>query len=150
LNRYDASTAKLARWMRTWIKRRAELSDEAMHELIGGVLERLREARVVDDTRYAGAVALGMRERGGSAAKIRSKLKLHGVDSSTLETAIAQTEKTDQDAAQVYARKRRLVQRYDLKDPLERRKALGALARQGFSFDVAQRALAALEESGEF
>lgn len=44
----------------------------------------------------------------------------------------------------IYARKRRLVTRFDVREPKQRQKALASLARRGFSFDVAHKVLTQL------
>jgi len=108
------------------------------------VLARLEGSGVIDDRRFAEHFARGARSRGASAAKVQQKLGQRGVAASGIKDALeslASEGLDDLAAAQRYAERRRLRQRYDLQDPKERQKALASLARQGFSFSTAVRAL---------
>lgn len=145
LDRYDASEAGLKRLLLRKIRAHGDettLDTEDVDRLI----ERLRASRVVDDLRYATNLTASLRNRGASSLKIASKLKARGVSQTDSEQAKSEDSVSELEAARTYARKRRLRTRFDLSDPKERQKALAALARQGFSFDVASRALAPEEE----
>jgi regulatory protein len=79
---------------------------------------------------------------GKSSRIITMKLRNRGVDADTITDVLIHTDEdeggskhADVVAARIYVRKRKLRD----KDP---HKALAALGRQGFSFDVAKRALA--------
>jgi SOS response regulatory protein OraA/RecX len=87
------------------------------------------------------------RARGLSRRRIA--LKLRGVDRDVADDAFAAVDAEHDDdgapvdaefaAAVVFATKKKLLQK-------EPQKALASLARQGFSFDVAKRALSSLRE----
>lgn len=107
---------------------------------IDALVERLRSSLLLDDVRVATARASSGRARGLSSRRIGMKLREKGIDADTAKAAMASVDAdggavADLEAARVYARKKRLAD----KDP---QKALAALARQGFSFDIAKRALA--------
>lgn len=112
---------------------------------IESLLVRFQESRLLDDQRFARGLSESQRRRGGSLPKIRQKLRARGLSDEMVEGALQRIgenpELGDEASAREYARKRRLTQRFDLNDPHERQKALASLARQGFSFDVAKRAL---------
>jgi|GEM_PF-2869175 regulatory protein len=145
LNRYDASFQGLRRVLLRKIARdgdRAKLTEKEVDEL----LLRLEGSRVIDDQRYAENLTANLRSRGASSRKIAMKLRERGIQANDADKARETDRVSDLEAARTYARKRRLASRYNLEDPAERQKALAALARQGFSFEVAVRALAPVEE----
>jgi regulatory protein len=119
---------------------------------VEAVLVRLTEARLLDDARFAAGFARSQRERGASALMIRRKLAARGVGAELAGDALELAEPppgggdAELEAARNYARRRRLRERYDLGDRKEHDKALAVLARQGFSFEVARRALEASED----
>lgn len=141
LDRYDASESALRKILLRRLRSGDEDSPLGLRE-VEGLVERLKDSRLVDDRRYAVNLTASLRNRGASSLKIASKLKARGVAESDADEARREDPVSELEAAQTYARKRRLRARFDLSDPKERQKALAALARQGFSFEVAQRALA--------
>lgn len=111
---------------------------------IDAVLDRLEASGVIDDRRFAEHFVRGARNRGASAAKVQQKLSRRGIQREGIEDAlkaVAAEGGDDLAAAQSYAKKRRLAERYDLSDPGQRQKAMASLARQGFSAEVARQAL---------
>ncbi len=156
LNRYDASVEQLRRVLLRRVKRYAwgTLRDRAEVD-VERLLERFVVSRLLDDARYAEALARGLRARGSSTLGIRQKLRSRGVSAELIESALEALAKHHGEgaedpelvAARAYARKRRLTTRYDLTNPAERQKALAALARKGFSFSIAARALIVKDES---
>ena len=146
LDRQDGSVEQVRRSLH---RRIARFGDDTTRPAASAaaerVLQRLVDAQLLDDARFALGFAQSQRRRGASARLIRNKLKQRGLSPEHVDAALAEDSDANQhdelSAAQVYARKRRLTERYDLGDPLERNKALAALARRGFSFDVARRAL---------
>jgi regulatory protein len=156
LNRYDASVEQLRRVLLRRVKRYSSgtLRDRAEVD-VGRLLERFVASRLLDDARYAEALARGLRARGSSTLGIRQKLRARGVSAELIESALEALAKHHGEgaedpelvAARAYARKRRLTTRYDLTNPAERQKALAALARKGFSFSIAARALIVKDDS---
>ncbi len=146
LDRQDGSVEQVRRALLRRVQRYGDDTNQAgVREDIERVLQRLIEAHLLDDARFAVGFAAGQRRRGASTVLLRQKLLARGIAAEEIEAAIeaiSSNEDTSEEAsAEVYARKRRLLQRYDLNVPAERQKALAALARRGFSFDVAKKAL---------
>ena len=143
LDQRDASVAQLRRILARRVARYApEELRETAHEDIETLLTRFSENGLLDDRRYSQALAESMRRRGDSAAKIKAKLRVRGIPSELTDEALReQDEGSEERSADVYARKRRLTDRYDLDNVKERQKALASLARQGFSFEVAKKVL---------
>lgn len=118
---------------------------------IDDVIARCLRSGLLDDRRVATGRALALRERGTSRRGVMQKLRAKGVDEETAALALAVADDStgstgnadgadgetnpELEAARAYVRRRRLRD----KDP---QKALAALARQGFSWDIARRALA--------
>lgn len=158
LDRRDCTKAQLRKLLlQKSVDARAPSADEegdrgptaADEERVSEVLARLESSGVIDDGRFAEHFARGARNRGASAAKVKQKLGQRGVAKSSVEHALETLASEGQDdlaAAQQYAKRRRLRERYDLRDPKERQKALASLARQGFSMGTALRALGTTAE----
>lgn len=152
LERYDGSRAQLRAMLRKKLPKELGAPERAeLERTIDALLERFAQSHIIDDRRLSESLVRGQRARGASARKIEGKLRQRGVAPETIATALGEASARGDDeleAAQNYARRRRLAARHDLSIPAERQKALAALARQGFSFDVARRALA-LQASAE-
>lgn len=116
---------------------------------VDALVARLRDSLLVDDDRVARARVDSGRARGLSKRRIADKLRQKGVSADVAKAAIEAVDAVDADvhddgvehnadldAARILVRRRRLRD----KDP---QKALAALARQGFSYAIAKRALAA-------
>ena len=108
------------------------------------IIRRFRETGLLDDAQYAEARARSLRDRGQTARSIRFKLIEKGVAAAEAEQAIgaidgADSSGAEREAAVRYARKRRLGPFADPERRAARReKDLAAMARAGFSYDVAQ------------
>ena len=156
LGRYAASTARL----RQVLKRRIQLSAEAhafdpaplLHEL-EQVISRLTRTGLLNDTAFAETKARNLSRRGGSRHQIAAKLAASGVPQAQRASAIATLESdtptAEYDAAVAYATRRRRLGAFRTtpdESPERRRKDLGAMARAGFAFDLARRALKGEED----
>jgi regulatory protein len=149
LNRFDSSASNLRRVLLGVVRRagaRGELDLQAARALIEELLQRYRGSGLIDDRRYAENIAGGLRRRGASARAVQHKLLARGLDARIVEHAISTADR-DRDDAELEAA-RALVRRRRLgphRPPDERAaryaRDLGALARAGFAFDVARRAL---------
>lgn len=125
---------------------------------IDALLVRLKDSLLIDDARVAHARVESARARGLSRRRLTQKLRQQGLDADLITETIADVDAragqrfslgpigaiddvepvdAELQAALRYAGRRRL----EKKDP---QKALAAIARQGFSFDIARKALAAL------
>jgi regulatory protein len=146
LDKQDASVDQVRRVLRRRVyKYGDEQSMPSAYDEVERLLARFIESKILDDQRYASALAESQRRRGASLAKVRQKLRARGLADEHMETALealsTNEELTDEASASTYARKRRLLERYDIRDPKQREKALASLARQGFSFEVARQVL---------
>jgi regulatory protein len=152
LNRFDATVNKLRQVLRERARveaRRGEPgsipSEARMTEWIEALLTRYQGSGLVDDRRYAENGVAQLRARGASRRAIAHKLRLKGLDDSVIEDAlggeVASADGADLEAAERLCKRRRLGQHRKSDRELHRHKDLAVLARAGFSFDIAQRAL---------
>lgn len=112
---------------------------------IDGVIATLTRVRLLDDNAYAGARALTLHRRGRATSLIVRDLAQRGAPEAAIahaRDALAEScEHPDLSAAARLAKKKRLGP-FATTQPLTqdvRRKHLAALARGGFSFDIARR-----------
>jgi regulatory protein len=147
LNRFDASAEKLERHL-TKMARRAENADALLPE-IPALIERYRGSGLIDDRRFAEARARSLRARGASSRLIQQKLAAQGVPRDVVDAVLdAEREASrsgsgELEAAVAYVRRKRLgAHRPAEQQALERRRDLARLARQGFDYETALRALA--------
>lgn len=146
LDRYDASVEQLRKvLLRRAQKYGGKEQSAEIRERIDQLLERFIQSRLLDDVRYCQNMVRASRERGFSTQKIKQKLLSRGIEMRLIEEQLQQVQTRDGlddlQAAQLVVRKKRLVKKHDLTDYQSRNQALQSLARQGFSFDVAERAL---------
>ncbi len=126
-------------------------------EWIEDIVSRFTRSDVLNDARYALGRATALRRLGRSPAKIRAHLAQKGVaknivDKVISDTAISETgSDATMDAALAYARRRRLgpfalkpCSKEDQKTLYK--KHLAAMARAGFSYDIARRVLETNDE----
>ncbi len=151
LDRFDTSAKNLRRVLLGYVKRVSEeRGAEAASEgraWVDELLTRYQASGLVDDARFAGAMASGLRRRGSSSRAIVQKLRLRGVRDDVATEALAGVDSeggrdAELAAAQAFVRRRRIGGfRPEAERATHHRKDLGALARAGFSMDVARRAL---------
>ena len=159
LERYPSSVAGL----RAVLERRAQRSfahhGEGLNEaeaIIPDVVERMQAYGFLDDRRYGEALIRRLRARGNSLRRIAIRLHERGVASDVREALLADAGEAvaELEAARTYARRRRFgvhrrPDRYATADAGEdgdaeedrRRRELASLARAGFAFETARRAL---------
>ncbi|GAA0599685.1 RecX family transcriptional regulator [Caenispirillum bisanense] len=123
--------------------------------LVEALVARYQAAGLLDDAAYAAGRARSLHRQGGSTRAIRARLAAKGVAAAVVEEAVedlsAETDgNPDVAAAIAFARRRgfgpfrrpALGLRAAAADPAERRlKELAAMARAGFSFDIAARVI---------
>ena len=155
LGRYAASTARLRQVMTRRIHRSAkahEIEPAPLLAELERVVATLLRTGLLNDAAFADAKARSLNRRGGSRRQIAAKLAVAGVTQPTAVTALARLEDEVPDAefaaAVAYAKRRRLGIYRAKADPSpeRRRKDLAAMARAGFAFDLAKRALAGATE----
>lgn len=117
--------------------------------MIDTVVQKCTGSGLVNDRTYAETKTASLRRRGGSRRKIEAQLAHKGVDRDTIQSVLDGGNVTEDDAAAVYARRRRLGPFRNAADRQERRERdLAAMCRAGFSFDVALRVIDAANDDG--
>ena len=152
LNRFDCTASKLRQHLTLRAKKVGATDDAAIW--IGELCERYLGSGVLDDARFARNLASQLNARGKSARAISQKLHARGVPSDVASELMAARRQdlpeAELEAARAYVRRRRLGPfRSDEKREAFRHKDLASLARQGFSFDIARRALGPGESHDE-
>lgn len=143
VERYGGSTERVRRVLGRRVARAAEetgADPEPAIAAIDAVIGKLTRLGYLDDARFVESRVRVLRKRGKSARAIRAALSAQGVDGH-LGPAL-----DDQDAelsaARAFVRRRRLgPHRPTETRDAERQRDLARLARAGFSYDVAVRAL---------
>jgi regulatory protein len=146
LARYAATRAGLARVLQRkvdrWV-RASEETDEAViaraRAAVGVVVARLAASGVVDDVAFAESRAKSLTRAGRSRLAVAAHLAAKGVDAGLARASLPEEGETELAAALVFARKRRIGP--FARDEGDELRALGMLARAGFSREVALRAL---------
>lgn len=149
LERYASSSANLRKVLMRRVERSAREygtdRDEGLR-LVDDLVERFQHAGLLDDKAYAESRVASLLRRGTSIKAIRMKLAAKGVQASLIDDVL-QAVRDDNDidtdlmAAVAYVRRRRIgpyrvKAREDYRD-----RDMAALARQGFSFDLARKVL---------
>lgn len=151
LTRYQATARSLERVLMRRVFRSAKhhgTDAEEGADFVAELLKRYRESGLLDDGAFARARAATLHSRGLSRRAITARLKEKGVADSNIEAALAQLADDDPDgepelyAARRTARRRRLGPWRAAPGRTERReKDLAALARAGFSYDIAKQVI---------
>ncbi len=147
LQRFPCSKKHLLTVLSRKIKRSVKAYDDDEAELMTAaaeVIASLDGGAFLDDTRYALGVMTSLNRRGKSRRAIRQKLMLKGLEQGDIKIAMealaGTAENPDLLAAIRYAQRRRLgpFQRDETRRQERKQKDLAALARQGFSYDIAK------------
>lgn len=148
LQRYATSAENLRRVLMRRVDRSArahETDPEEGAKLVDNLVERYRDAKLVDDAAYATMRVASLRRRGGSARNIRANLMAKGVSSDDIDQALLDDAKnmpmTELIAACAYARRRRLGPWREKNRKERQDRDLGALARRGFSIDTVRQVI---------
>lgn len=166
LERFASSSENLRRVLDRRVLRSARHHgtdpDEAT-PWIDALIERFRSSGLLDDVAYATGRAVSLFRRGDSQRAIRAKLAAKGVGPDDIDRALealrdetgasalsggdSRDPSLDEQAAANYVRRRRIgPHRPPEAREANRQRDLAALARAGFSYDVA---IAALDDSEE-
>jgi regulatory protein len=119
-----------------------------LEQAIGWIDElilKLQRNNLLDDAAFARMKANSLRASGKSKRMIAMKLKMKGVPDDLVASHVQRvtTESSEEEAAQVHARKKRLGP-YRTNEELrkeKREKDMAALARAGFSYSVAKKVI---------
>lgn len=115
--------------------------------MIDKVLKKCVDSGLVNDRTFAETKTASLRRRGGSRRKIEAQLTQKGVDRDTIRSVLDDGAGTEEEAADAYARRRRLGPFRNAADRAARReKDLAAMCRAGFSFDIAVRVIDAAND----
>lgn len=150
LERFDASVAKL----RTRLLQKGRIvapegtSKADLDEAVNQLLARYERSGLLNDARFAEASIRALRQRGLAERAIVHRLSAKGLDPTTVRDALGRVDadqaEPELEAALRFMRRRKLgPHRTTTTTAKERRKDLQALARAGFSYEVAERALGA-------
>ncbi|QSQ12786.1 regulatory protein RecX [Myxococcus landrumensis] len=154
LKRYASTVSQLKRVLVRRVDRSVKEHGGDKAEALGwleALTQKLVRNGLINDDAYAGMKAQSLRASGRSTRVIAQKLRMKGVDAELVQRKLAQAtaEVSDEQAARIWARKKRLGPfRKNLETREENRKRdLAALARAGFSFGTAKKVIdGALDE----
>ena len=149
IERYATSTEHLKSVLMRRVTRSARLHDTDTQEgqaWIDEIVADLVTRKLVDDRAFAETRAISLHRGGASRRKIAMSLKSKGVGNSDIEAALHALEESHTNAefvaARNYARRRRFG---PWRNPEEREgrhdRDLAAMARAGFSFQMAQKVI---------
>jgi len=148
LGHYASSAGNLRRVLMRRVRRHAPEAVEPARPLIEVILNRYREAGLLDDAAYAAARATSLHRRGESLMAIRARLRAKGVDAEGVVSAVGSLQQLSPDldlaAACAFARRRRLGP--FRRTAADRTRELAAFARAGFGRRVAEAVLACADE----
>ena len=150
LERFASSAENLRRVLLRRVRRAAAHHGSDPGEgaaLVEALIVRFQRSGLLDDPRYAAAKAASLLRRGLSRRAIAGKLAQHGIAAEliaeTLRELAAASGGSELAAACVFIRRRRLgPYRSSTSRAGSPEKEMGALARAGFSFEIARRVLA--------
>jgi regulatory protein len=153
LERYPTTAEGLRRVLMRRVRRaeRAEVPIiEGVDKAIDAIVANFVAAGAIDDRAFAQTKARSLHRRGTSDRLTRQRLKLAGVDEATLDRAMAGLNEElhadprlrEWQAAKALARRRRLGPFRTTGDRKEhRQRDLAAMARAGFSYDLARKVI---------
>jgi regulatory protein len=171
LGRYAASEASLRRVLTNKLRRAAMSHTEFSHDTekqsslrndIETIIEKHRKTGILNDAAYASTKINSMRRQGRSRSYIRNKLGQKGIKSQHVAEGLEEIDGVDTDpseaemsAALAFVKRKRLgsfrksnITAGKSAEDL-RKKDFAALARAGFSFAIAQKALGKNNEDFE-
>ena len=155
LMRYQASEKRIRQMLWRRVRRAQSFhggEDSDAEVMVDAVMSSLQSDGAINDAAYANGWVQTLIRRGSSAKAIRYKLMEKGVASHHIDTAMkeaqAHTENWEKEAAETYARRRRLGPYRVPPDTSwkQQQKDLATMARAGFSFDLAKRTLASAKD----
>lgn len=150
LERFSSSTANFRRVMRRKIKKSClehqDQNEEDCWQLLESVIQRFTQSGLLNDNTYAEAQIGSLRRKGKSKRFICTKMAEKGVNTDLVTRTLEHIDRNGSEqnpeliAAIKHCRKKRFgaFQGDKETDP---QKALGSLARAGFSYEIAQKAL---------
>jgi regulatory protein len=148
LKRYAATQSQLQRVLMRRVDKSLKFHGGDRAEALGwmdALMAKLLRNGLLNDEAYARMKATSLRASGRSTRMIAQKLRMKGVSSELVarKVADASSEVSDEDAARIWARKKRLGPfRKNTQTREEyRQKDLASLARAGFPFGIAKKVI---------
>lgn len=159
LQRYASSSGNLRRVLMNRVRRSCQFHDmdpEAPSQQVEALIVRYQKSGLLNDTVYAQGRVSSLRRQGLSQRNIAEKLRAKGLEAADIRAALAQhnaengqdsTTDADLAAAVIFCRRKKIgpFRKSASLPDVQARKDLAALARAGFSFDIAKKALAIKE-----
>lgn len=143
LQRFAASSAHFRRVMMRKIEKSCmahpDQDKEACKALLEDVVSKFVRAGLLDDGAYLRGSVESLRRRGLSARAIEAKLAAKGVPQTQVRQALNERDGEDDDAE--FEAALRFAQRKRLTAKGEPAKVMAAMARAGFDYETARRAL---------
>ena len=146
LSRFPSSEARFRTVMTTALNKRMDIAPGKKEYDIVGFIDALTtyvtELGYLDDKKLAEGLLNSYRRRGDAQRLIRQKLKKKGIPAAIIaDTLSGHTEENELEAALRYIEKKRLTKEWETLDYKDRQRILQRLARRGFSYGVATKAL---------
>lgn len=160
LERFPASSAHFKTVMMRKIDRSCRYHKDQNREncetLLTALIEKFQDWALLDDDAYLKGMVTSYRRRGLAARQIEMKLLHKGLQKDKILKEIKKYDREELEdeqngdfhAALIFARKKRLGP-FDHKERYTPEKALGSLARAGYSYDIAKRIIELSEEEAE-
>lgn len=150
LERYAASREGVATVLKRGLMRdkiRGNVVPSEASHWIDEILDRLCQSNIIDDHAFAQAKLSSLRRAGRSRQHIRQKLLQKGVKSEIADHLLNEDEQSDAQAALIFAKRKKLGP-FCTKTEREtlREKHTAALARAGFSLQLARMIINAKDE----
>lgn len=147
LERFDCTVGRLRKVLTERVSKAARAGVEgaaAAPAIVEELLERYQASGLINDERFAKNFAARQRDRGASRRMIEQKLRARGVSAEVVEQLMPRgaSANSELEAAIAFAKRRRLGphRKPETRDEF-RRKDLMTMARAGFNYETAQRAL---------
>lgn len=140
LQRHAAPSAQLRRVLQRKVERSCRhhgLEPREFEAMVEKIVESCLAAGLIDDRRFAEARAASLRRKGRSARAVSAGLAAKGVARDLVEAAVTASEAEEMAAARIAARRKRLGP-WSREGAPERQKQIAALARAGFSLQIAR------------
>jgi len=113
---------------------------------IARVMARLHEAGYINDADFAAQWTAARASRGLGSRRIRTELRQKGVDQAKIDQALIAID-DDQILDGALKAAQKAARGKDISSPTDRQKIIAALARRGYDFSIAKRALQILMDS---
>ncbi|HPF78501.1 MAG TPA: regulatory protein RecX [Alphaproteobacteria bacterium] len=152
LQRFPASThhfrGVMMRKIQKSCRHHTDQNMEECQKLLEETISQFKELGLLDDAAYLKGMVTSFRRRGLSSTQIGLKLQQKGYDSAAVKNELQKYDRDefqseangDYHAALIFARKKRLGP-FDTDNRKTPEKSLAAMARAGYSFDVAKKIL---------